>query len=75
MFYPLVICPPLYAPSNGLITCVLGGGGEPNPGEHCSFTCYDGYKLLGSANRTCGDDGNWSGELNTCIKDGKIIMS
>jgi len=53
----------------------LGAGGEPNPGENCNFTCYDGYKLLGSANRTCGDDGNWSVEINTCIKDGKIIIS
>ena len=69
----IVACPLLDAPSNGTIDCILGGGGEPNPGEYCTFACDDGYELLGSVTRTCRDDGNWSGNSNVCTKKGTVI--
>ena len=67
--YSLVpTCPPLTAPDNGMINCSLGGDGEANPGDTCTFTCDDGYELGGSTSRTCGDDGNWSGTDTTCTQ-------
>ncbi|XP_065905188.1 P-selectin-like [Dysidea avara] len=64
----VVTCPPLTAPDNGDIDCSLGGDGEANPGDTCTFTCDDGYELGGSTSRTCGDDGSWSGTDTTCTR-------
>ena len=62
----MVTCPPLTTPDNGDIDCSVGGDGEANPGDTCTFTCDDGYELGGSTSRTCGDDGSWSGNDTTC---------
>jgi len=67
------ICPPLTAPDNGDIDCSLGGDGEANPGNTCTFTCDDGYELGGSTSRTCGDDGSWSDTDTICTKSMHII--
>ena len=67
-FYAVPACPPLTAPDNGLIDCLLGDDGEANPGDTCTFTCDDGYELGGSTSRTCGDDGSWSGTDTTCTQ-------
>ena len=32
-----------------------------------SYTCNSGFRLVGSATRTCQDDGTWSGEHPRCI--------
>ncbi|XP_065903900.1 P-selectin-like [Dysidea avara] len=64
----VVTCPPLTAPDNGDIDCSLGGDGEANPGDTCTFTCDDGYELGGSTSRTCGDEGSWSGTSTTCTR-------
>jgi len=54
------------APNNGDIDCSLGGDGEANPGDTCTFTCDDGFELDGSDSRTCRDDGSWSGTEPRC---------
>ena len=64
----LVPCPLLADPSNGMISCSLGGNGVPNPGESCTFTCNSGYELMGNVMRTCGNDGSWSGSDATCSR-------
>ena len=66
---PLVPCPSLPAPINGMINCSLGDDGVPNPGESCSFICDTGYQLKVSDMRTCGNDGNWSGKNATCVSE------
>ena len=63
----LVTCPLLTAPSNGMIYCLLGANNIPNPGETCTVTCNDGYQ--GSSNRTCQNDGSWSGSDAICISE------
>lgn len=35
-------------------------------GETLQFECFEGYKLLNSANRTCLPNGKWSGETAIC---------
>ena len=67
-------CPPLTAPDNGMINCLLGEDGEANPGDTCTFTCEDGYELGGSTFRTCQNDGSWSGTDATCTVEGIIIL-
>ena len=62
----LLACPPLTAPTNGMISCLLGGDGDPDPGENCTITCNTGYELNGSGTRTCQNNGSWSGSDATC---------
>ncbi|XP_069093303.1 complement factor B-like [Pleurodeles waltl] len=35
-------------------------------GDTLQFECFEGYKLLNSANRTCLPNGKWSGETTIC---------
>ncbi|XP_007110156.1 complement factor B [Physeter macrocephalus] len=37
-----------------------------NLSDEISFSCYDGYNLRGSANRTCQATGRWDGETAIC---------
>ena len=66
MYLLLVTCPSLIAPTNGMISCSLGGTNTPNPGESCTFTCNAGYELNGSGIRSCQNHGSWSGSDATC---------
>ena len=70
MYFLLASCPSLASPSNGMITCSLE---DDNPRETCTITCDNGYQLMGSDTRTCGDDGNWSGNIATCISEQLLI--
>lgn len=63
---PRPTCPPLTAPGSGTIDCSLRADGEANPGDTCTFKCDAGHVLGGSTNRTCLDDGTWSGTDTTC---------
>ena len=71
--YPIV-CPPLTAPDNGDIDCSLGGDGEANPGDVCTFTCDHRHAQGGSTNRTCQDDGSWSGTDTTCKRSMYFLL-
>ena len=53
-------------PSNGMISCSLGGDEVANPGDTCSYTCNNGYELTGSATRMCQNDGTWSDSNPVC---------
>ena len=64
-----MICPSLTALSNGMISCSLGGDGVAHPDDTCTVTCNDGYQLMGSGTRTCGNDGSWSGNDAMCISE------
>ncbi|XP_069379123.1 sushi domain-containing protein 2 [Paralichthys olivaceus] len=40
-------------------------------GNTLSFSCNEGHILYGSTQRTCLDDGTWTGEQPYCIKETK----
>jgi len=61
----LAVCPRIFAPVDGMITCQLGVNEVANPGETCTFTC-DGATLTGNSTRTCQNDGTWSGTEPMC---------
>ena len=63
----------LTGPTNGMITCSLGGDGYATDGDTCSYTCDTGFVLTGNVMRTCGSDGSWSGSEPTCIGKCNII--
>ena len=67
-FLLLVTCPPLTAPTNGMINCSLGDDGVANTGEICTVTCDDDYELGGSATRSCQSIGSWNGSNATCTR-------
>ena len=64
----LASCLSLVNPSNGMISCSLGGDGVPSFEDTCSFTCDTGYELTGSDTRTCQSDGSWSGSTAMCSR-------
>ena len=71
----MTTCPQLTAPDNGAIDCSLGGDGEANPGDTCTFTCDDGFGAVGSGSRICTVDGSWSGTQPTCRQGMLLSLS
>ena len=65
---PLVTCPSLSDPSNGMISCSLGDDNVTSYEDTCNFTCDNGYQLTGSNTRICQSDGSWSGNNSMCTK-------
>ena len=61
--------------SNLVLTCMLPGDVKDgtkstSANSHntvVSYTCNSGFRLVGSATRTCQNDGTWSGEHPRCI--------
>ena len=68
MYNVYIACLPLTVPDNGDINCSLGGDGEADVGETCTFTCNDGYELTGSISRSCQIDESWSGTNTICTQ-------
>ena len=64
------MCPLLTDPTNGMISCSLGGDGVADPVDTCNAMCNTGYQLMGSTTRTCQNDGSWSGSDATCNRGG-----
>ena len=67
-FYICVIfsqsdCAVLQPPEYGSVIPVLS---NPLHGNNVTFSCNDGYNLLGSAESTCMPNGEWSGTTVTC---------
>jgi CUB/sushi domain-containing protein len=56
-----VDCGALAAPANG-----TASGSGTTFGSSRSFACNNGFVLQGSASRTCGADGQWSGTATSC---------
>eukprot|EP00795_Rhopilema_esculentum_P000716 gene716-10430_t len=63
-------------PSCQAVTCVTLGGllngqssnGGTNFGSTNRYTCNAGYQLIGSAQRSCQQDGTWSGTMPRCVR-------
>ncbi|XP_036069422.1 sushi domain-containing protein 2 isoform X1 [Oryzias melastigma] len=64
---PVVSCGFLPAPTNG-----KKNGSRYLQGDTVSFSCDEGYLLFGSEERTCLEDGAWSGEESHCIRAAEI---
>ena len=80
--FAAILCPALFL-TNGVVEYVVGnnvGSGEGikgsgfgsgdmfNFGTDATLACNDGFVLVGGdALRTCGDEGEWSGQESTCI--------
>jgi len=49
-------------------------GNRFNVGNKVRFECSSGFTLYGSPERTCKNDGNWTGIPASCEDDNKIII-
>ncbi|XP_036438467.1 sushi, von Willebrand factor type A, EGF and pentraxin domain-containing protein 1-like [Colossoma macropomum] len=67
-----VTCPYLQKPDNGLMTC---SSEEAIIGTSCSFTCLNGYSLLGDEVVTCNLTGSWSGAAAECQAPPEPLLS
>ena len=59
-------CGPLNAPANGHVNTTGGTSFE----DVAVYSCNEGYKLNGPAERTCQANGQWDGIEPTC--DGEL---
>nr|XP_015221886.1 PREDICTED: sushi domain-containing protein 2 [Lepisosteus oculatus] len=64
---PVISCGWLPPPNNG-----KKEGTTYLAGATVKFSCDDGHVLSGSAERTCQDDGNWSGDTTHCVSDNTL---
>ncbi|XP_068994992.1 sushi domain-containing protein 2 [Embiotoca jacksoni] len=64
---PVVSCGWLPTPKNG-----KKNGTHYLEGNTLSFSCNEGYRLYGSTERTCVDDGTWTGEQPYCVTDDNV---
>ena len=62
LLFSLVSCPNLNGPTNG---------GVSVNGTTATYTCDDGYELIGNETRSCQSDERWSGQEPTCTKAGQ----
>ena len=67
LFFILLECPTLTDPNNGMLNCSLGEDGFATFRDTCSFTCNNGYELIGNTTRICQADGSWSGSDAVCV--------
>ncbi|KAI4885285.1 hypothetical protein NFI96_026647, partial [Prochilodus magdalenae] len=67
-----VTCPHLQEPDNGHMNC---SSEEATEGTSCSFSCLNGYSLLGDEVVTCSLTGSWSGEVAKCQAPPKPLLS
>ena len=49
-----------------MLNCSLGGDGVATSGDICTFTCNNGYGLIGNATRICQTDNSWSDSDPVC---------
>lgn len=58
-----VQCPMLSVLQNGFFKC---SSGSVAIGSSCSFSCNQGFRLIGADSITCGSDGRWSAPVPSC---------
>ena len=56
-------CPALNDPENGSVD-----DGGNLPGTIAKYTCYYGFRLVGSSKRLCQKYGSWTGEAPICAR-------
>ncbi len=59
---PPSTCPDLTVPTNGMISYNMARLVD----TMATYTCVNGYTLIGGSTRTCGSFGGWSGSAPTC---------
>ena len=63
----VIMCPLLTTPTDGMtITYVPNNDSPTSGGTVATYKCHSGYALNGGNNRTCQNDGIWSGGEPTC---------
>ena len=59
------MCPQLPVPASGIIDQT-----DTTVGSVASYSCGNGFELVGSMTRVCQSDGMWSGVDPQCIPPG-----
>ena len=62
----IALCSELSAPANGSVT-VTG----QSVGDTATYTCDDGFELIGNASRNCKATSDWSFSVPVCRRKSK----
>ena len=67
--YVVIICGDLPDPADGQLTFTPGvvESVDTGLGAVATYTCTEGYRLVGDAIRTCQETGQWNGAEPTCL--------
>ena len=77
-----VDCGSLQSPQNGYVSFL-----STTPGSTATYSCFEGFELIGTATRRCEDNGQWSSSTPECraqvlscpplpdIKNGQLIVA
>ena len=68
-YYLLTVidCGNLRNPENGLVAITPGVVAETGVGALATYTCSEGYELIGNGVRTCQDSGDWNQVAPSCM--------
>ena len=61
----IISCGQPDAPSNGRVNTSAG----TSFGDVASYSCDEGYMLIGLNETTCQADGRWNGSVQTCERE------
>ena len=63
------LCPDQSNPANGVVS--QSGNSE---GDTATYTCNDGYELVGSETLNCQSDGNWDDVPPVCRREFQLFI-
>ena len=63
----MIDCGGLINPGNGQVTITSGIVAETGVGALATYTCSEGYELMGNTVRTCQDTGDWNQVPPMCM--------
>ena len=66
--HAVVVCGMLSNPQNGSVSVP-----SQQFGSVATYSCETGLVIEGNSSRQCESDGNWSGEMPTCVRKHKQI--
>ena len=65
IFPAVTVCSSLESPANGSVSHPV----NPTPGVIATYSCDQGYSLVGEENSTCLENRDWSGNEPTCKRE------
>lgn len=70
--FAAVQCPALQELENGVVSCGDNADMRFSYGNTCSFSCAEGYRLVGPSTVTCTSAAEWTERMPRCEGEGTL---